>query len=66
MKCNIDRLIDYLDDLLSENQKEDVFVHLQNCEICLETVTLMLQDRFFKSPSSSIVEKQTGWTVTAC
>ncbi len=66
MKCNIDRLIDYLDDLLNESQRHDVFIHLQNCEICLETVTLMLQDRFFKSPSPSLVEKQTGRTVAAC
>ncbi len=66
MKCSIDRLIDYLDDLLNESQKEDFFTHLQNCEICLETMTLMLQDRFFKSPSPSRVEKQTGRTVASC
>ncbi len=66
MKCNIEILMDYLEDLLDESQKHDVFVHLQNCEICLETMTLMLQDRFFKSPSPSHVEKQIGRTVASC
>lgn len=66
MTCNFDRLIDYLNDSLSENQDNDIFLHLQNCDICLEAVTLIMQDRFFKDPGPALVEKKIGPAVAAC
>ncbi|HTY61742.1 MAG TPA: zf-HC2 domain-containing protein [Acidobacteriota bacterium] len=49
MKCNFNRLIAYLNSELSENQNHDVAAHLRDCDICLEAVSTILQDRSFES-----------------
>jgi hypothetical protein len=66
MRCSFDRLIEYLNNSLSESQTHDVFTHLQNCEICLEAVATMLQDRQIADPSSALVEEHSSRLVEAC
>ena len=48
MRCNFERLVAYLNDELDEQQKHDVLIHLPYCEICMEAVSTMLQDKCIK------------------
>jgi hypothetical protein len=57
MRCNFDRLIAYLNDGLSENQSHNVFVHLQDCEICFEAVVTMMQESCIKDPDRAPAER---------
>ncbi len=56
MKCSFESLCAYLNDQLNERRNHEVFAHLQECEICLEAVVTMLQDRDFAKCSASVPE----------
>ncbi len=45
MKCSFDRLCSYLNNELNESQKREIVVHLHDCEICLEAVSMIMRDR---------------------
>jgi hypothetical protein len=66
MRCNFEKLIAYLNDSLSESQNHEVFVHLQNCLICLEAVETMLQDRRIANSCPALVEKKSGRVLATC
>jgi hypothetical protein len=66
MRCNFEKLIAYLNDSLNENQRHEVFVHLQDCVICLEAVETMLQDRQITIESPALIEKKSGRVVATC
>jgi hypothetical protein len=66
MRCNFEKLIAYLNASLSESQSHEVFVHLQDCVICLEAVETMLQDRQITIENPALVEKKSGRVVATC
>ncbi len=45
MRCDFERLCRYLDNELDDKRKQEVITHLRECEICLEAVCLMMNDR---------------------
>lgn len=46
MKCNTNRLFDYIDGVLNDTEIEKIEEHLQSCDVCKETVdTFKLMER---------------------
>ncbi len=45
MTCDFERLCRYVNNELDHKRKHEVITHLRECEICLEAVCLMMNDR---------------------
>ncbi len=45
MRCDFNALCSYINNELDANGKYEVITHLNECEICLEAVSLMCRER---------------------
>lgn len=54
MRCSFEKLCSYLDNRLDGTRKYEVIAHLHECEICLEAVSLMCQERGLKDQSIAL------------
>ena len=41
MRCNFEKLCLYLNNELDESRRYEVLAHLDQCDICMEAITLM-------------------------